>query len=324
MNKRIEDWKESVDSISIPHELDQVIHQAIDRGLQEEKLAAHQMRRRWFGNKKFQALAITGLILAFAGSAYAMTTYDLFQLRNDKGEVVMELTTNPGDGFDPPSLPEGKFHHEADEESIKNQLNPGEAAVAYFAVDDTVVILQKPFETNNIKEWNQTLEAYNLQVVDGFADEYEFISGRIESVGAIFPAPHLYDGYKQELKEKAKTSNESVAWKVVTDSVIDMPQMRKAVTIYRSSTTEKEIKIIYNMDEFSEKVVISGDKVPIIMKTEVAGKEAYYLDGLSEKQLYWMADRENGPAFKIIISTASSEISQEELVEIANEFVTNP
>ncbi|MDX8366398.1 hypothetical protein [Cytobacillus sp. IB215665] len=283
----------------------------------------HSNKKR-IRNQWFSKLAISmACLLIFSGFAYAANI--IYELTFDSFEF--NISDDPM--IDIPSLKE-REHIQNTIEDIRESLKPGESAIMYSSALDngqnvsfSLATINNPEEIS-MEDWQNHMDDYFSQykipqaLYNGMtlkAAHYQTVVGGVE--------PEMAEKYYDTLKARSTKTTEKITWynlgslPLKNNSLLDLPNL-----IYETDTND-EILITYHLltDDVVSMTSYMGED---FKQFTVDGNDAFYVEPNEslyttnkEKILSWIENR-NGQLILYNITTESVNITQEDLIAIAN------
>ncbi|MFS1518928.1 hypothetical protein V1503_21065 [Bacillus sp. SCS-151] len=284
----------------------------------------YHTNKKGIRNQRFSKIAIAmACLLLFSGFAFAANiiyelTFDSFEF-NISDDTIIDF----------PSLQE-KEHIQNTVEDIRKSLKPGESAIMYSSALDngqnvsfSLATINNPEEIS-MEDWQNHMDDYFSQykipeaLYNGMtlkAAHYQTVVGGVE--------PEIAEKYYDTLKTRSTKTTEEITWDNLgsfskePNNLWNLPNL-----IYRTNTND-EILITYHLltDDVVSMTSYMGED---FKQFTVDGYDAFYIESNEslyttnkEKILSWIENR-NGQFILYNITTESDNITQEDLIAIAN------
>ncbi|MGC5327565.1 hypothetical protein [Brevibacillus sp. SYSU BS000544] len=278
---------------------DQVLQKLYGRNSQKE---AHQMKRK-------MGLIVAACLVFVVTSAFA--AIKVYELKNDKGEVVVQVNRTEQNTVSEPVSYNDKINE------VRESLKPGTAVAVYVKSKDNpekiIRFLQKAIDSTDRSELQSmvgNIFRFPAELVGG----YSFTSGYIEHM-----VNHEVD--EEAMRREADETNKDV---VIKEIPVDKKIQRMSAAYARGTG---EIRL--NIDNLEEIQKISSDAGPdvTVEKVMIDQTEAIYHiltiqnQGKESRVIKYIKFLNNDKKQLFELRTRSADITKEDLVTVAKDLI---
>ncbi|RXT07021.1 hypothetical protein [Ammoniphilus sp. CFH 90114] len=251
--------------------------------------------------KPMKIAVLAGALITFSGMTYAAT--NLYQLMNDKGEVVMELTEEPIDSTQ-------------DWNSMEELVESIEAEQTIIAYEtdkyptDEFMIHTKPSEYSELGELNaESQQSYDFK--EELSGGYTFKKGIImaEREGDIFQE------IKEELLQEAKDTDKKIVYRIL-DGLVGNKQLN---TLAEYTNGHEVVHVLTTDDTARYENMKHDPSQTDLSKVMVNGQEAFYINQGVRQAIQWISETDGTKRY-FRVATMSETVKKEDLINLANEI----